>query len=515
MLYFQLVGRRLGWVLVLVFTACSGAEVRPDARESEIPGVEELAVAEPIAVDAVTGDPLNEIDSLVEETPDSEAETDEAFAVTGTIEDVPLVYNRQVQQFIDYFQGRGRERFELWLQRSGAYIPIMERILHEEGLPRNLVYLALIESGFSSHAYSHAAAVGYWQFIAATGKRYGLRIDDWVDERRDPLKATRAAARYLKDLHRRFGDWHLAAAGYNAGEGKISRAIRRYGTENYWEIIKHRGYIKLETKQYVPKLIAAITIAENPERYGFFPNYATPLDRRPVRVPGGTDLTKLAYAADVSYAELKRLNPELRRWMTPPDQETYELQVPPTAVEAFAARLAAAPETLEAPFMQVTLGRGETLETLAERHKVRLEDLQLLNPGLKAKTGSIVLLPLDEFGQRYADIRMRPMYRTYKVRRGDTLSGIAGRYKLSVSALKKANRLSGTRIRIGQTLRIPTKGQVASSAPQRERPRQYRVKRGDTLLEIARRYRLSPKVLARHNKIDGDLLLAGQLLQIP
>lgn len=514
MLYFQYIGRNLGWVLVLALTACSGAQVRPDASGGEPPGGEELVAAEPIAVDAVSGDPLTEIDALVEETPDSEG-TESALAVTGAVEDVPLVYNRQVQQFIDYFQGRGRERFELWLQRSGAYIPIMERILHEEGLPRNLVYLALIESGFSSHAYSHAAAVGYWQFIESTGKRYGLRIDDWVDERRDPLKATRAAARYLKDLHRRFGDWHLAAAGYNAGEGKISRAIRRYGTENYWQIIKHRGYIKLETKQYVPKLIAAITIAENPERYGFFPNYATPLDRRPVTVSGGADLTRLAYAADVSYAELKRLNPELRRWMTPPGQATYELQVPPTSVEAFAARLAAAPAHLAAPFMQITLERGETLETLAERHKVRLEDLRLLNPELDAKAGSIVLLPLDHDGQRYADIRMRPNYRSYRVRSGDTLSGIAGRYNVSVSALKKANRLHGTQIRIGQKLRVPGKGQVATHTAPRERPRQYRVKRGDTLHEIARRYRLSPKVLARHNNLAGDMLLAGQLLQIP
>lgn len=513
MLYLQRVGRKPGWVLVLLFTACSGAQVRPDAAAGPVSVTAEEVVGQEVAIDPLTGDPVSDIGDLVEKTPDSDA-GDMASALTSTVEDIPLVYNRQVKQFIDYFQGRGREHFETWLQRSGAYIPIMERILNEEGLPSNLVYLALIESGFNSHAYSSAAAVGYWQFIEATGKRYGLRIDDWVDERRDPLKATRAAARYLKDLHTRFGDWHLAAAGYNAGEGKISRAIRRYRTENYWEIIKHRGYIKTETKQYVPKLIAAITIAENPGRYGFHPDYALPLDRRPVTVPGGVDLTKLAYAAGVSFAELKRLNPELRRWTTPPGQTTYMLQVPPEAVDGFAERLAAVPESLEAPFMQVTLARGETLETLAERHKVRMEDLRLLNSERALKAGSTVLLPLDEDGQRYADMRMRPVFYNYKVRRGDTLSGIAKRYKVSMSAIKKANHMRGARVRIGQTLRVPAQGATAA-AKQNVRPRQYRVKHGDTLNEIARRYQLSPKVLARHNNLEGDVLLAGQLLRIP
>src|SRR5512138_2640421 len=182
--------------------------------------------------------------------------------------DIPLTLNSKVEYFVRYFQTSGRNAFSRWLSRSERYIPMMKEVLKKEGLPEDLVYLAMIESGFSPHAYSVAAAVGPWQFMSATGKRYALRIDQWIDERRDPLKSSVAAALYLKELYSLFNnDWYLAAAGYNAGENKILRAIDMYNTRDFWEISRG-SYLKRETKDYVPKLLAAAIIAKEPAKYG-------------------------------------------------------------------------------------------------------------------------------------------------------------------------------------------------------------------------------------------------------
>ncbi len=405
---------------------------------------------------------VEDIETLVEDTPDVE-EIPPTLA-REILPGVPLVYNGAVQMFMDYFKGRGRDRFEMWLGRSGAYIPLMQDILIEEGLPPDLVYLALIESGFSPHAYSHASAVGFWQFIKPTGKRYGLRIDEWIDERRDPVKATRAAARYLKDLYRMFGDWHLAAAGYNAGEGRIRRAIRTYNSQDYWKLIEYR-HLARETKQYVPKLIAAILLARNPEEHGFVPQYKDPLIRAAVTVPPGTDLMMAAYAADISYSEIRRLNPELLRWATPPDIASYELKLPLDRIEGFAERLAAAPATAATPFKVVKLAKGQNPEALAWQLKVSYSDVKLLNPGLKGWAGERILLPIGEDGTRFSETRRSKTIASrgvVKVRRGDSLWSIAKRYGVTTRALAKYNKLNSNVIRPGQRLRIPPKWYMAS-----------------------------------------------------
>jgi LysM repeat protein len=198
--------------------------------------------------------------------------------------------------------------------------------------------------------------------------------------------------------------------------------------------------------------------------------------------------------------------------MTPPDVESYELQLPPHALEGFAERLAAAPEDIKAPLMVVELGRGQSLGSLATRHKVRLADIKLLNPSAKGRAGEKITLPIDEDGTRYADKESRPPVVTYKVRRGDTLSGIARKYNVSVATLRNVNGLRGNQIRIGQRLKVPSRGYVASTPAA---PKQYKVRPGDTLSEIARKYRTSPSELAKHNGIRGDVLYAGQLLKIP
>ena len=242
--------------------------------------------------------------------------------------DIPIVINERVEHFVQYFQTTAKKIFVNWLARSERYIPFMRNLLKESGLPEDLVYMALIESGFNPYAYSRRKASGPWQFIYFTGKRYGLKVNWWVDERRDPEKSTIAAAKYLKDLYDLFECWYLAAAGYNAGEGKIINAMKRYRTEDFWELTKYR-YLKRETKDYVPQMIAAALIAKDPERYGFVGiEYQEPLRYEKVNVPAVTDLRLIAKACEAPVEELKDLNPELLRWCTPPDSQKYEIRVP-------------------------------------------------------------------------------------------------------------------------------------------------------------------------------------------
>ena len=253
--------------------------------------------------------------------------------------DIPIVINAKVEQFIQYFQTVMRSKFSSWLARSEKYIPFMRNTLKEKGLPEDLVYMALIESGFNPYAYSRSKASGPWQFIYLTGKRYGLKVDWWVDERRDPEKSTVAAAKYLKDLYDMFECWYLAAAGYNAGENKIVNAMRRYRTEDFWELSKYQ-YLKQETKDYVPQMIAAALISKDPEKYGFVGiEYEEPLRYEKVKVPEVTDLLTIARACETSVEEIKDLNPELLKGCTPSKDPDYEVKIPFGRMETFPQEL--------------------------------------------------------------------------------------------------------------------------------------------------------------------------------
>jgi membrane-bound lytic murein transglycosylase D len=328
----------------------------------------------------------------------------------GPTFEIPIVMNAKVEEFIEYFQTTLKDRFSLWLALSSKYIPLMRNLLKENGLPEDLVYLALIESGFNPRAYSRRKATGPWQFIYPTGKRYGLRVNWWVDERRDPEKSTIAAAKYLKDLYDLFECWYLAAASYNAGEGKISRAMKRYRTEDFWELTKYR-YLKRETKNYVPQMIAAALIAKDPEAYGFVDiEYQDPLCYDKVRVPEVTTLGLIAEACEVSVEELKELNPELLRGCTPPGVPDYEIRIPCGRREIF-------------------VGNFEALQ------------------------------PLPRF-----------QFKTHLVRKGDTLSGIARRYRVEMQPLLEINKLKKTsRLSIGMNLLIPIPLQQAHASTVLER----------------------------------------------
>jgi membrane-bound lytic murein transglycosylase D len=234
----------------------------------------------------------------------------------------------------------------------------MRNLLRENGLPEDLVYMALIESGFNPYAYSRRKASGPWQFIYLTGKKYGLKLNYWIDERRDPEKSTIAAAKYLKDLYDLFECWYLAAAGYNAGEGKIMNAIKRYRTEDFWELTKYR-YLKKETKDYVPQMIAAALIAKEPEIYGFTDiEYQDPLRYEKVNVPEVTDLRLIAKACEISLGELKDLNPELLRWCTPPNYSDYEIKIPFGKKELFLQNFGALQPVTKSQFTTQILSGG-------------------------------------------------------------------------------------------------------------------------------------------------------------
>ena len=320
------------------------------------------------------------------------------------ISDIPLTLNSKVEYFLYYFQTSGKPSFSRWLSHSSRYIPMMKEILKREGMPEDLVYVAMIESGFQMHARSWANAVGPWQFMSDTGRRYSLRIDQWIDERKDPVKATTAAAAlYLKELYGMFkGDWYLAAAGYNAGENKILRAISMYNTSDFWEISRG-SYLKRETKEYVPKLLAAAIIAKDPARYGFTDiAYLTPIEYDTVTIPSRTNLDLAAKLCGTTYESIKELNPDLRHWCTPPNYPDYQLKIPKGSKQQFEAEYAKVPEdqrfTERVLYSRYQARKKDTLKGVARRFGTSPATLAELN-GLNAKSriaGKSLLVPVKQ-----------------------------------------------------------------------------------------------------------------------
>ena len=310
---------------------------------------------------------------------------------------IPAVENDRVRYFVNYFTGKFRGFFERALSRSGRYIPMMAAILQEEGLPQDLVYLCLIESGFSPRAVSKAKAVGPWQFIRSTGLRYGLKINGWVDERRDPIKSTRAAAAYLKDLHLQFGEWFLAAAAYNAGERKVEKAINRSRTDDFWRL-SQMTYLKKETRNYIPKFIAAALIASMPEKYGFGDiAYEPPIEYDEVTIERPMRLEQIAKLARTTVKAIKELNPALLRNITPPNKDGFSLRLPARSGNAFAQAYGLLPESAKPKVITHKVKKGETLLAIAKHYGQRVTQLMDLN-GLRSRqvrVGQDLIVILD------------------------------------------------------------------------------------------------------------------------
>jgi membrane-bound lytic murein transglycosylase D len=289
-----------------------------------------------------------------------------------------VIENPRVRYFINQFSKSGKNDLEKALARSGKYMPIIAQVLHEEGVPEELAYLALIESGFVTHSSSSSGAVGLWQFVAGTARRYGLKIDSWVDERRDPVKSTRAAAAYLKDLHNYFGRWYLAIAAYNAGQGAIDKAIQTSGANDFWTL-STKARLNDETRNFVPKFVAASLIASDPQKYGFIDvAYETPMDYEETEVQGSLRLVSLAEMAGTDPETIRELNPELLRSQTPPEESAFRVKLPAGHATIFAQSYQEQ-ETKPAQFLTHEVKKGETLFAIARRYGQHVRSLMQLN----------------------------------------------------------------------------------------------------------------------------------------
>jgi membrane-bound lytic murein transglycosylase D len=301
-----------------------------------------------------------------------------------------------VRRNITLFSEKIKEKFALWLSRSGKYLDLMKEILKEKDVPEEIVFLPLIESGFNPYAYSPARAAGYWQFIASTAKRYGLEINWWKDERRDPEKSTMAAANYLKDLYEMFGSWNLAMAAYNAGEGKILKALNRTKTDDYWALLNTK-HIRRETKDYVPKFIAASMIANSPQKFGFEDiEYHPPLNYDRVTIKSPLDLEVIAACAETTEEIIKELNSELRRWCTPPDVTEYVLRVPEGKKDIFIENLSKIPEENRFTVDIYKVKKGDTFKSISKKTGVPVQvilDLNSLEKIIPLKAGAEIYLP--------------------------------------------------------------------------------------------------------------------------
>jgi len=375
--------------------------------------------------------------------------------------DVPVVVNERVEYFINYFQTRGRGFFTRWLSRSTKYMPMVQDILRQNELPEDLAYLALIESGFNTRAYSRAKAVGIWQFMLWTGRRYDLRIDWWIDERRNPEKSTRAAAAYLKNLYSMFDSWYLAAAGYNGGEGRVKRAIRKHKTDDFWVMSKQRRGLKRETKDYIPKFIAAMMIAKEPEKYGFTDiDYSPPLEYDKVNIPEATDLRVIARASGATVRELNDLNPELKRWFTPPNYPEYEIKLPKGKGETLLKNLPTIPRQERLKFLKHKVRKGDTLLAIARRYGTTVKPIVFLNEIKNPRfirEGWLLVVPVRAETRRRAKVERAPLPSSgvYKVQRGDTLWEISLRFGVKVEQLLKWNEIERVdRLMPGQRLYV-------------------------------------------------------------
>jgi membrane-bound lytic murein transglycosylase D len=303
---------------------------------------------------------------------------------------------RAVERNITLFTERISEKFSLWLCRSGKYTELMKEILRGKNIPEEIVFIPLIESGFNPYACSPARAVGYWQFIASTAKKYGLKINWWMDERRDPVKSTVAAANYFKDLYEMFGSWNLAMAAYNAGEGKILKAINRTNTDDYWSLLDTK-YLQRETKDYVPKFIAASLIAKSPEEFGFEElEYHQPLNYDEVTIDAPVDLQVIADCAETTLEVIKELNPELRRWCTPPDLPEYTLRVPEGKKDIFLRNLSLTPEEERFSIDTYKAKKGDTFKKISKKTGIPVQvilDLNSLEKIIPLKAGIKIYLP--------------------------------------------------------------------------------------------------------------------------
>ena len=488
-------------------------------------------------------DEANDITFPVDPKLRAQAEAD----IKTTKSDLPLMLTDQVAMYINYFSSpKGRPTLEHGLARAGKYREMISQTLKQEGVPQDLIYLAMAESGFQPLAVSRAGARGMWQFMAGRGSEYGLDRNWWVDERQDPVQSTKAAARHLKDLYGEFGDWYLAMAAYNTGPGNIQHAVEHTGYADFWELYK-RGVLPQETRNYVPIIVAVTIMAKNPTQYGLenvVPEKPVPMDTVSINYP--VDLRLVAECLDTSATSLQELNPSLLRMTTPKDQ-TFSLNLPSGAKDKYESAIALIPPDMRTFWRYHRVEYGESLGSIARKYRTStgvIEEANNLSSD-EVTVGSKLIIPIAP-GQPGDTLAYSHKATRYKVRKGDTIGSIADDFEVPVDKVRKWNHLKGNTVAVGRTLLIykplaeGTGPQVASAgddppskpvakgktatnttAKTGSKPASnsttatyHKVKKGETLTGIAQSYNTTVADLKKNNANLSANLRAGEVLLI-
>jgi len=527
-----------------IFQLEVGANPETSAQEARAGALPTNGRGEPGDVPA----PIEEIPSLTF-PPDPALRARLEQELTQLAHDLPIELNERVLNAVKFFQtARGQRILETGLRRAGRYREMITSTLREQGLPADLIYVAQAESAFQPHARSRARAVGLWQFVKFRGQEYGLQVDWWIDERRDPVKSTRAAARHLRDLYQQFGDWYLVMAAYNCGPGCVTRAKARGGTD-YWDMIERR-LLPRETRNYVPIILAVTLMAKEPERYGIdvIPDPPAAYDAVPISRP--VDLRSVAEALGMEVETLREMNPHVLRGVTPPDRDDFMLYVPPGMGETLRAELSNLPEAKRTQWAQHRVRRGETLSRIAAKYDTSASAIAQAN-GLSVRSllrvGDTLVIPQGRMSVPKArdDSAPRPTRASlsstasprssprrtssgdYVVERGDTLSTIAAANGTTPQELAEANGLSlRSKIRPGQRLALPGREDKApasqntaskrKSNPEPAGPRQHRVRPGETLWGLSKKYGTTISALRDANPFLSEReLRPGDEILIP
>lgn len=466
--------------------------------------------------------------------------------------DFPIIRNKQVEMYLHLFQNGQRKQFARWLSRSTTYLDMIEEELAEADLPLDLVYLAMIESGFNQLARSRSKAVGLWQFMHGTGKQYHLDIDKYVDERRDAQKSTKAAVSYLSDLYKEFNDWHLAVAAYNGGPGKIRYGLKKFKVDNFWELASKK-YLSLETKRYVPKLIAALIIAKEPEKYGFTDiEYTKPLQYDSINVGPGVSLEAIAMISGSSIKEIKRLNHELRQNMTPANRAGYQVNIPVATAEIARNNFSRLHSIVSTGYKTHSIRKGDTLTKICKLYGVNKTTLLKVN-NLRSNnlvSGQNLRIPFSTIKYKILPEGSTGAMAAYKdnlvlhmIKPGETLSRISNEYNVPVEMIVAWNGLKNSHsIRSGQQLALyidsgshvqvtqitDSSGKLAKNhiftlsadrkkrhvSPAEEMFQWYNVQDGDSLWGISRKFSASTSDIKKWNNLKSNLIHPGSKLKL-
>ncbi|MBZ5501882.1 MAG: LysM peptidoglycan-binding domain-containing protein [Acidobacteriia bacterium] len=491
-----------------------GEELHSDELSVAAEGADELAPpAEPAVIDEIADIDLPEGDPVLARKAQNE--------LIGVRHDLPLTVNQSVLQYLSFFSTtRGRAIVEHGLERAGRYSEMIRRVLREEGVPQDLIYLAQAESAFQPRAVSRSGARGIWQFMPFRGEQYDLERSYWVDERSDPEKATRAAARHMRDLYAMFGDWYLVMAAYNAGPGTVVKAVQRTGYADFWELQKRQALPK-QTQNYVPIILALALVAKDPALYGVQIDPEKPPVAETISLPHAVSLRLAADASGADVDDLQLLNPQLLHGLTP-KESGFELRLPAGAAKAFQQNIAQVPEDKWTSWRLHGVTSGETLAEIARQYRVTvaaLADANHLDAHATVAAGFLLNVPTPPPAARLV---------RYRVQRGDTLEGIADRFDVTVEELKRWNHIRGGHVARGARLRIyaggvspgTTRGHlamksVAEHGSEAASTLEYRVKPGETLYSIARQYQTTVSALRQWNAFLAERdLQAGDVLTI-